>query len=163
MSVLSVLSVLSVRTASGLADESQSRMYEIPVGSMFISKHCQRHNGPEGWALITSSKTNLDQISSSESRPSINIKASTKHKPLHKNQTSKSWPNLASECRPRLIFMTSTKHQQQNTNTNSAWKSRLNFKFEILTDPCAQSLKKIKFYDQNFSFQICNKLSSTRF
>ena len=47
-------------------------------------KHCQWHNGPEGWVLITSSKTNLDQISSSESRPSINFKISTKHQPLHK-------------------------------------------------------------------------------
>ena len=53
----------------------------------------QRHNGPEGWVLltkvtclghITSSFTNLDQISSSESRPSINLNISTKHQPLHK-------------------------------------------------------------------------------
>ena len=50
-------------------------------------KHCQRHNGPEGWVLltkvtslghITSSYTNLDQTSS-ESRPSTNFKISTKH------------------------------------------------------------------------------------
>ena len=27
-------------------------------------KHCQRHNGPKGWVHITSSNTNLDQISS---------------------------------------------------------------------------------------------------
>ena len=48
-------------------------------------KHCQRHNGPEGWVHITCSNTNLDQISSSESRPSINFKISTKHQPLHKS------------------------------------------------------------------------------
>ena len=47
-------------------------------------KHCQRHNGPEGWVHITSSNTNLDQISSSESWPSIDFKISTKHQPLHK-------------------------------------------------------------------------------
>ena len=35
-------------------------------------KHCQRHNGPEGWVHVTSSCTNLDQISSSESRPNVN-------------------------------------------------------------------------------------------
>ena len=44
------------------------------------------HNGPEGWvhlakttswSHITSSNINLDQISSSESRPSINFKIST--------------------------------------------------------------------------------------
>ena len=48
-------------------------------------KHCQRHNGPEGWVHIISSNTNLDQISFSESRPSINFKISTKHQPLHKS------------------------------------------------------------------------------
>ena len=54
---------------------------------MYKTKHCQRHNGPEGWVLltkvtslghITSSNTNLDQTSS-ESRPCINFKISTKH------------------------------------------------------------------------------------
>ena len=44
-------------------------------------KHCQRHNGPEGWvhhakvtswSHITILNTNLDHISSSESRLSIN-------------------------------------------------------------------------------------------
>ena len=54
-------------------------------------KHCQRHNGPEdwvhltkvtSWGHITNSNTNLDQISSSESRPSINFKISTKHQHL---------------------------------------------------------------------------------
>ena len=40
-----------------------------------------RHNGPEGWVHITSSNTNLDQISSSEPRASINFKISTKHQP----------------------------------------------------------------------------------
>ena len=54
-------------------------------------KHCQRHNGPEGWVHLTkatplyyisSSKTNLGQISSSESRPSINFKISIKHQHL---------------------------------------------------------------------------------
>ena len=52
-----------------------------------IRKHCQRHNGPEDWVLltkvtslghITSSNTNLNQTSS-ESRPCINFKISTKH------------------------------------------------------------------------------------
>ena len=54
-------------------------------------KHCQRHNGPEdwvhltkvtSWGHITNSNTNLDQISSSESRPSINFKISSKHQHL---------------------------------------------------------------------------------
>ena len=55
------------------------------------SKHCQRHNGPEdwvdltkvtSWGHITNSNTNLDQSSFSESRPSINLKISTKHQHL---------------------------------------------------------------------------------
>ena len=54
------------------------------LSGSFRWKHCQRHNGPEGWVHITSSNTNLDQISSSESRPSINFKITTKHQPLHK-------------------------------------------------------------------------------
>ena len=49
--------------------------------SVFMSmvKHCQRHNGPEGWVHIT----NLDQTSISESRLSINFKISTKHQHLN--------------------------------------------------------------------------------
>ena len=72
---------------------------------------------------------------------------SIKHKLQNLNQTSasrlklelKSWSNLASEY---FNFVTSTKHQQQNTDQNSAPKSRLNFNFKILTKPCAQSLNK---------------------
>ena len=63
------------------------QVQQIPKVSIFITvttNNCQRHNGPEGWAHITSSNTNPDQISSSESRPSINFKVSTKHLPLHK-------------------------------------------------------------------------------
>ena len=55
--------------------------------SYIVETHCQRHRGSEGWVLLTkvtslghftSSYTSLDQISSSESRPSINFKISTK-------------------------------------------------------------------------------------
>ena len=45
-------------------------------------KHCQRHNGPEGWVLFTkvqtSSKANLYQISSLEYQPSANLKIAMK-------------------------------------------------------------------------------------
>ena len=62
----------------------------------FILKHCQRHNGPEGWVHltkvtswghITSSNTNLDQISSSESTPQPNISISNKLKIQNLDQT----------------------------------------------------------------------------
>ena len=51
---------------------------------VIIFKHCQRHNGPEdwvhlakvaSWSHIRSSNINLDHISSSESRLSINKKS----------------------------------------------------------------------------------------
>ena len=56
------------------------------------SKHCQRHNGPEGWVLltkvislgrITNSYANLDQTAS-ESQPSTNFKISIKHQHFDK-------------------------------------------------------------------------------
>ena len=57
----------------------------IPLGPCIGMEHCQKHNGPEGWVLltnVTSSYTNLDQISSSESRTGLNFKISTKHEHL---------------------------------------------------------------------------------
>ena len=128
-----------------------------------MGKHCQRHNGPEGWVHITSSNTNLDQISSSESRPSINFKILTKHQPLHKTWASKSWPNLASESRPRFnLDSTFYKTSAEKNWPSSSFKSCLNFKFKILTKPCAQSLNKRLAFWPNLSFQICNKLLPTR-
>ena len=44
-----------------------------------FQKHCQTQNRTNPLGDIISSHTNLDQISSSESRPSINFKISTKH------------------------------------------------------------------------------------
>ena len=146
---------------------------------MTINKHCQRHNGPKGWVLITSSNTN--QISSSESRPSIIFKISTKHQPLHKTWASKSWPNLASESWPRLNFITTWsissktmtkprfildstfyKTSAEKNWPNSSFKSCLNFNFKILTKLFAQSLNKHLDFWPNLGFQICNKLLPTR-
>ena len=70
-------------------------------------KHCQRHNGPEGWVHITESRLikhqlqNLNQASASR----LNVKL-------------KPWPNIASESWPRFNFVTSTKHQQP---TSESW------------------------------------------
>ena len=96
-----------------------------------VNKHCQKRNGPEGWVLISSSKTNLDQISSQESRPSISFKINTK---------------ILTKCRFRIT----TKIQLHNLYKTSATKywpnsrleSCLNFNFKSLTKPCAQSLNK---------------------
>ena len=105
-------------------------------------KHCQRHNRPYGWVHITSSYTNLDQISNSENRFCINFIISTKHQYLNFNL--KYWPNLASEYWPRINLVTSlnisskilTKRQLQNlawTWTSKSWPK------------CSKSEQKIKF------------------
>ena len=101
-----------------------------------FTKHCQRHNGPEGWVHITSSNTNLDQVS--EFWPSINFKISTKHQPLHKTITSKSWQNLASESRLRFNLI------QHNLYKTSAEKKWLNSSFTSCVD-----------------FEICKKMLPT--
>ena len=59
----------------------------------WIKKHCQRHNGPEGWVHITSCTQilikfhlqNLEQVSTSKSQPNMNI--STKVKLQNIDQT----------------------------------------------------------------------------
>ena len=92
---------------------------------------------------------------------------STKPQLQNLNQTSTSRLNLNFKIltKPSLTFnfITSTCYQQQNTDQTSASKSCLNFNFKILTKPCAQSLNKIFALWPNSSFQICTKLSSTRF
>ena len=55
---------LSASLAS--SDMSSGEIYVICIfGTRLVSgpysKHCQRHNGPEGWVHITSYYTNLDQ------------------------------------------------------------------------------------------------------
>ena len=54
-----------------------------PRTKLTYGKHCQRHNGPEGWVHITRYYTNLDKISISESWLSIKFKISTKHQYLN--------------------------------------------------------------------------------
>ena len=86
----------------------------LPVCTMLVlrevfQKHCQRHNGPEGWVHLA--KVILQ----------VQLEISTKHQHLHYTSNSKSWPNLASEYRPRFNFI--TKHQRQNAEQAPASKS----------------------------------------
>ena len=64
---------------------------------------------------------------------SSNFKISTKYQHFDLTKTPKSWPNIASEYRPRIIFITSTKDQQQILNKlqlqNLASKSGQKFHF----------------------------------
>ena len=106
---------------------------------------------------IISSWTNLDQISSSESRLKNQLLNQTSASPIN----LKSRPNIASESRPRFNFITSTKHQHQNAEQTPASKSCLNFNFKILTNPCAQNLNKSLALAPNVSSQIWYKLLPT--
>ena len=64
------------------AKKKEVNIFSVSISVLhLINKHCQRHNGPEGWVhlakvtscgYITSSNTNLDHISSSESWLRIN-------------------------------------------------------------------------------------------
>ena len=103
-----------------------------------LYKHCQRHNGPEDWVHTTTSDTNLDQISISESRLSIDTKISRKHQYL-----DKSWSNLAL-----------AKIQLRNLNQTSAAKYWPNFSFKILPELQLQNLDQTlcSKSDQKLSF-----------
>ena len=83
MAPLSLTRPCASRSVVVLSKENPLQGYQWceTLNSNLIEKHCQRHNGPEGWVHlakvtswghITSSITNLDQFSSSESRLSIN-------------------------------------------------------------------------------------------
>ena len=59
----------------GLMDQVErknwKRRVKLTTGTTtceLVNKHCQRHNGPEGWVHITSSYKNLDQTSIPESQ-----------------------------------------------------------------------------------------------
>ena len=80
-------------------------------------KHCQRHNGPEGWVLLTretSSYTYLDQIPI--------FKISTKHHHFDQTLTSNFWRNINFITLPSLSSKILTKLQFQNF----AWTSTPN-------------------------------------
>ena len=124
-------------------------------------KHCQRHNGPEGWVLlchIASFHTNLDQIAPSESQPSINFKISTKLKHFEKNLNFKILTKIklhSSQPPTSINSKILIKLQFQNlawTSTSKSWQNLVLI-----------SLNKNLTLWPHFSFQILTKLSSTRF
>ena len=79
-------------------------------------KHCQRHNGLEGWVFLTK-VTSLGHITSSwifhKSWSNFIFRISTKHQLQNLNQASAFRLNLtskSSESRLRFNFITSTKN-----------------------------------------------------
>ena len=127
-----------------------------------MMKHCQRHNGPEGWVQLsclitclghtTSSNTNLYQISS----------ISTNHQHYRLNSKFKilTTPSFRISTKIQLhnLYKTSAAKYWQN----SSFKSCLDFNFKILTKLFDQNLNKHLDFWPNLGFQIRNKLLPTR-
>ena len=85
--------------------------------------------------------TNLEHITISESRLSINFKISTTNISI----STKSKVKILTKTSFRILtdFVTLIKHQQQNTDQTSASKSRLNFNFKLLTKPMLKVWTKV--------------------
>ena len=123
-------------------------------------KHCQRHNGPEDWVLltkvtyfshITRSNTKFDQISSSEYWPSTNFKISTSAnisistklkiqdidqtwlQNLNQDSTSLLLQNISSKILTKLQLQILPELQLQNLDQTLCSKSEQ--KFSFLTKP----------------------------
>ena len=102
-------------------------------------KHCQRHNGIEGWVHITTSKTNLDQILISESWLSINFKISTKHQAgyrilmLDQDSTLYRQPKINSKVPTKLQLQNFAWTSTSNLDQTFCWKSEQ--KFSFMTKP----------------------------
>ena len=128
----------------------------FPANLGTTKKHSQRHNGPEGWVLvtrvtslghITSSQTNLYKISSSYSRPSSNLKKSTKYQ-----------HQLNFKILTKLSFRISTKNNLHNLNQGSAAKYWLNFSFKISPELQLQNLDQTLCSKSGQKFDFMTKL-----
>ena len=108
---------------------------------------------------ITSSQTNLYKISSSYSRPSSNLKKSTKYQ-----------HQLNFKILTKLSFRISTKNNLHNLNQGSAAKYWLKISPELQLQNLDQTLcSKSGILDRNLilwpnlSFQICNSNNLNKF
>ena len=121
---------------------------------IYIAKHCQGHNGPEDWVLLTKVTysghiTWWPHISWSNFIWGI----STKHQIQNLNPTSASRPNLKFKILSRIL----TKIQLHNLYKTSAKKYRPNSSFKFCLNSTLKSwpnlvLKvrtKIWFYEQS--------------
>ena len=109
-------------------------------------KHCQRHNGPEGWVHLAKVRLQVQTQILNEFHLQNLDKASTRNL----NKTSASPLNLKFKILTKPSFRISTKiqlHYLYKTSAakywpNSSLKFCLNLNFKILTKPCALSLNK---------------------
>ena len=96
--------------------------------SEVYKKHCQRHNGPEGWVLLTKVKRSyitLDQISK--------FKIFAEHQHFDQTLTFKSWPNIHFITSPSLSSKILTKLRFQKIAWNSTSNSWPNLVLKVGT------------------------------
>ena len=117
--------------------------WEEPLkNTVYDKKHCQRHNGPEGWVHLAKVILQVQSQILIEIHLQNLDSASTRNL----NQTSAYPLNLKFKILTQPSFRISTKIQHQNLYktseakcwTSSSFKILLNFNFKILTNPCAQ-------------------------
>ena len=116
--------------------------FKLHIVAVVDIKHCQRHNGPEGWVHltkvtswghITSSNTNLDQIHLQNldlaSTSQLNISISNKLKILTKIQLHNLYKTSAAKCWTNSSFEILPKLQLLNLDQPLCSKSEQKFSF----------------------------------
>ena len=146
-----------------------SKTRKVPSTSVHTyepgKKHCQRNNGPKGWVLVTK-VTSLGHFTSSQ-KILIIFHLHNLDQAATSTKISAFWLNLNFKIRRSIRI--STKNNLHNLNQRSAAEYWLNFSCKISPELQLQTLDQPLCLDKNlilwanFSFQICTKLSSTRF
>ena len=125
-------------------------------------KHCQRHNGPEGWVHIPTYCTNVDQTISEfwlsinfqySAKPSLRILTKVQLRNLNQTSASKYWPNFSFKISPEL--------QLQTPDQTLCWKSEQNFSF--MTKPQLPDLQQTKLPTRFSSSLLATVATSTSF
>ena len=126
----------------------------VNVCSDVCLKHCQRHNGPEGWvrltkvtyfSRITRSNTKFDQISSSKYWSSAKFKISTSASRLNLKFKILTKPGFRISTKIQINYLYKTSAAKYWRNYS--FKSCLNFNFKILTSANISISTKLKIQD----------------
>ena len=96
-----------------------------------ICKHCQRHNGPEGWVLLTKITSFVISKFLHKFWSNFISRISTKHQLQNLNQISAFRLNLNFKILTKPSFRISTKIKLHNLNQASAAKYWPKFSFKI--------------------------------
>ena len=104
--------------------------YTKTQAPMHKYKHCQRHNGPQGWVLVTK-VTSLGHIKSSQTNLGSNLIFIIPTKQQLQNLIQLSAFRLNFKILNKRSFIILTKNNLHNLNQGSAAKYWLNFSFNI--------------------------------